>query len=96
MASKRKLKKQVAQLAVQLYEEAILLHSLSTPEVAEQVDTLIDELIVFTDDTLRRIHKPDGKDTPALVRAYYRKLRSDIATKEQDFNERLTAFITAE
>lgn len=96
MASRRKLKKQVVQLVGQIYEDAVLLQQLSTQTVQEQLDELIDDLIVFTDDTIRRIQHPDGKDTPKLIRSYYRKLRNDIAERETDFNDRIEALLTAE
>lgn len=96
MASRRKLKKQVVQLVGQIYEDAVLLQQLSTQTVQEQLDELIDDLIVFTDDTIRRIQHPDGKDTPKLIRSYYRKLRNDIAEREADFNDRIEALLTAE
>lgn len=93
MASRRKLKKQVVHLVGQLYEEALILLPLSNQAVAEQLETFIDDLIVFTDDTIRRIQHPDGKDSPALVKAYYRKVKADIRNKEEEFNQRLEALI---
>ena len=86
MASKRNLKKEVVNLAVALFDDAHLLRTLSTDENAKQLDSLMDEIIVFTDDTIRRVHRPDGKD-------YYRALRAYIATKESEFNDRLTTLI---
>ena len=53
----------------------------------------MDEIIVFTDDTIRRVHRPDGKDNPKLAKDYYRALRAYIATKESEFNDRLTTLI---
>ena len=93
MASKRNLKKEVINLAVALFDDAHLLRTLSTDENAKQLDSIMDEIIVFTDDTIRRVHRPDGKDNPKLVKDYYRALRAYIATKESEFNDRLTTLI---
>lgn len=93
MASKRKLKKEVINIAVALFEDAHLLRTLSTEEQAERLEQLMDDIIVFTDDTIRRVHRPDGKDNPKLVKAYYAQLRQHIATKEDEFNDRLTSLI---
>lgn len=93
MASKRKLKRDVVKLAIELYDEALLLHTLSTQETAEKLADLMDDIAVFTDDTLRRVQNPDGKDNPKLIKAYYRKLREDIALREDEFNDRLTALL---
>lgn len=94
MASKRKLKKEVVKLAGLLYEEAVLLRMLSTKESISKLDDLIDQIIVFTDDTIRRVQNPDGKDNPMLIKQYYRKLREDIKAKEQEYNTTITALIT--
>lgn len=93
MASKRNLKRDVVKLAIELYDEALLLHSLSTEETAEKLAELMDNIAVFTDDTLRRIQNPDGKDNPKLIKSYYRKLREDITQKEDEFNNRLTSLL---
>ncbi|MDY5857787.1 MAG: hypothetical protein SPK09_00960 [Porphyromonas sp.] len=93
MASKRKLKREVVNLVSELYDEAFLLYALSTGEAQAKLDELMDDILVFADDTIRRVQHPDGKDDPKLVKAYYRKLREDIARGEEAFNERLTSFI---
>ena len=51
--------------------------------------------MVFTDDTLRRIDHPDGKDNPKLVHAYYRSLRAHVATELAKLSERLDEFVEA-
>ena len=53
----------------------------------------MDDIMIFTDDTLRRIDHPDGKDTPALVKNYYRQLREHIQTSTQSISDRLDQFI---
>lgn len=93
MASRRKLKKEVINIAVALFEDAYLLRSVSTEEYADKLEELMDDIIVFTDDTLRRAHRPDGKDNSQLVKNYYKSLRQHISTKEDEFNDRLTALI---
>lgn len=90
MASKRQLKRELISIVSQLYNEALLLHQLSTPETQESLSSLMDDLLVFTDDTLRQIQNPDGKDNPKLIKAYYQRVRAHIATQEEQFNDRLT------
>lgn len=90
MASKRRLKKEVIFATTALFDEALLLRAFADKEEAAKIEELMDDLIVFTDDTLRRVQHTDGADNPKLVRAYYRKLRSDLANKVEAFNDRLT------
>lgn len=93
MASKRLLKKEIVQTSGFFFDTAVLIRSFATDEARESLSNLIDELIVFTDDALRRAHHPDGKDNKALVRAYYRTLRDDMAKFYTNFDERLDSFI---
>ena len=49
--------------------------------------------MVFTDDSLRRVTHPSGKDNPRLVKAYYKALRYYIATNLASLSERLDDFV---
>ncbi len=93
MASKRLLKKEIVQTSGFFFDTAVLIRSFASEEQREALNSLIDELIVFTDDTLRRAHHPDGKDNKALVRAYYRTLRDDMTKFYTNLDERLDDFI---
>ena len=94
MASKRQLKKEIILEVTQLFDEAIILRSLATGQSMElELEELMDDIMIFTDDTLRRIDHPDGKDTPALVKNYYRQLREHIHTSTQNISDRLDQFI---
>ncbi len=90
MASKRKLKKGFIALATELFNEALLFRAFTKVEEAEPLEQVMDELLIWTDDTIRRIAHPDGKDDPKLVKAYYSKLRNDIEERAVAFSEELT------
>lgn len=90
MASKRKIKKQIIDIASLLFEEALLLRAISDQNESDVLNDFMDDVMVFLDDSLRRAHNPDAKDNPLLLRAYYRKLREDINEAESAFNERLS------
>ncbi len=90
MASRRKLKKGFIALAIELFNEALLFRAFAKAEEAEPLEQVMDDLVVWTDDTIRRIDHPDGKDNPKLVKAYYAKLRSDIEERAVAFSEELT------
>lgn len=90
MASKRKLKKEFIKLAKQLFDEGLLFRHFAQEESLEKCDTVLDDILVWTDDVIRRIGRPDGSKDSKLVRAYYRALRSDINQKSEEFDTRLT------
>lgn len=93
MASKRKLKKEVVELSSWLFADAVVLRLLSEGDIRLALGELMDDIMVWTDDTLRRVAHPDGKDNPKLVKAYYRKLRADIEQKSSELEARLTSFV---
>ena len=90
MASQRYLKKIIIAEVMRLFDEALIIRAVSSSEAMEtEIEDLMDDLMVFTDDTLRRVDHPDGK----VVKAYYRGLRSHIATELMSFSERLDQFV---
>lgn len=94
MASQRYLKKIIIAEVMRLFDEALIIRAVSSSEAMEtEIEDLMDDLMVFTDDTLRRVDHPDGKDNPKLVKAYYRGLRSHIARALMSFSERLDQFV---
>lgn len=93
MASKRSLKKQFISLANFFFEQGLLLRTFASQEQVAQVDEILDEIIVWTDDTIRRIGNPDAKDNPKLVHAYYQALRQAISEHAAQIDERLTQFL---
>ena len=58
-----------------------------------EIEDLMDDIMVFTDDSLRRVTHPSGKDNPRLVKAYYKALRYYIATNLASLSERLDDFV---
>lgn len=95
MASKRLLKKEITTAAASLFDEALLLRLFADAEGKDRIEEIMDDIIVFTDDALRRAHHTDGADNPKLVRAYYSRLRSDIDAAVEAFDARLTAVLEA-
>lgn len=96
MASKKDFKKEVIADVMRLFDEALILRSVSSSEAMErEIEDLMDDIMVFTDDTLRRIDHPDGKDNPLLVRTYYRSLRAHVSSQLEQLSERLDAFVEA-
>ena len=96
MASKRQLKKDVIAEVTRLFDEALIIRSVADSEAMQrELEDLMDDIMVFTDDTLRRIDHPDGKDNPKLVHAYYRSLRAHVAAELAKLSERLDEFVEA-
>lgn len=78
MAKRRILKKEVADVAGELFAEALFC-SLYIPDAdKEKADQVMTRILDMQESFICRIGHPNGKDNPALVKAYYKKLKSDL------------------
>ena len=78
MAKRRILKKEISNVAGELFTEALVC-KLYIPGVnQEQADVLLTRILDMQDDFIVRAGHPDGKDNKKLVRNYYRKLREEL------------------
>lgn len=94
MASQRTLKKEIIAEVMRLFDEALIIRAVSASEAMQsEIEDLMDDIMVFTDDSLRRVTHPSGKDNPRLVKAYYKALRYYIATNLASLSERLDDFV---
>lgn len=94
MASQRILKKEIIAEVMRLFDEALIIRAVSGSEAMQsEIEDLMDDIMVFTDDSLRRVTHPSGKNNPRLVKAYYRALRYYISTQLTAFSERLDDFL---
>ena len=94
MASQRTLKKEIIAEVMRLFDEALIIRAVSASEAMQsEIEDLMDDIMVFTDDSLRRVTHPSGKDNPRLVKANYKALRYYIATNLASLSERLDDFV---
>ena len=79
---------------MRLFDEALIIRAVSASEAMQsEIEDLMDDIMVFTDDSLRRVTHPSGKDNPRLVKAYYKALRYYIATNLASLSKRLDDFV---
>jgi hypothetical protein len=57
---------------------------------------LIEEAVSMRNDFIDRVNNPDGKDNPALVKAYYSALRKDLLEKVDGYFEKLSSLAKSE
>ena len=81
MAKRRILKKSISYAAGDLFSEAIIAEQIIPDIDCEKVHLLMTRILDVEDDFVRRAGRPDGKDNPKLVKAYYKKLKEDINTE---------------
>ena len=80
MASRRKLKKTIKFVSFELITD-VYLRCLKSKDVDDQkIDNLVVNIMSLNREYVLRANRPDGKDNPQLVKAYFRKLFSDWQT----------------
>ena len=78
MASRRALKKDNNYLYSELLTECFKLSIISPKENHDKIEVLFNKIFLSSNDFIIRAGKPDGKDNPKLVKAYYKKLGQDL------------------
>ncbi len=77
MASRRKLKNTIKFVSSELITDVYFRCLLSKNVEEPKVDSLVEEIMTLEREYILRVNRPDGKDNPKLVKAYFRKLFSD-------------------
>ena len=77
MASRRKLKQTIRFVSSELITD-IYFRCLMSKEIDDQkIDNLVIDIMSLSREYILRANRPDGKDNPKLVKAYYSKLFAD-------------------
>lgn len=80
MASKRKLKKEINAVVLDLVGEYMMMRRFVPGVDPEKADAVLCKIIEIRNEYIRRIGANGGKDHK-LVAAYYKKLRSDFGLR---------------
>ncbi len=89
MASIKKIKKDIDYLFYELISDCFTFASVNPMESDEELSALISEAVQKRNEFVVRANNPDGKETPALVRAHYQKLNTDLFTTVEKLFDRL-------
>jgi len=74
MASRRKLKQTIQFVSSELITDIYFRCLMSKGVDDQKVDDLVVKVMALTREYILRVNRPDGKDNPKLVKAYFRKL----------------------
>jgi len=77
MASRRKLKRTIKFVSSELITDVYFRCLISKSVDDQKIDTLVEEIMSLEHKYVLRSNRPDGKDNPKLVKAYFRKLFAD-------------------
>ena len=92
MASIRQLKREIEFLSSQIIGDCVdLVQTFNGTET--EVLALIEEIVALHNSTVDKINNPDGKDNPALVKAFYRQLKNTYTTGINDAYKKLESLV---
>ena len=77
MASRKKLKKTIQFVTSELITDIYFRLLMSKDIENEKIDTLVVSIMALNKEFILRANRPDGKENPKLVKAYFRKLFFD-------------------
>lgn len=77
MASRRKLKRTIQFVSSELITDIYFRCLMSKNIDNKVVDDIVVEIMALNREFILRINRPNGKNNPQLVKAYFRKLFSD-------------------
>ncbi|MGB8357109.1 MAG: hypothetical protein WCD55_00690 [Bacteroidales bacterium] len=90
MASVKNLKKDIDFLFFEFISDCFLFTSIHTGEKRNEVQNLIEEAVSMRNEFIDRVNHPDGKDNPAIVKAYYTNLSKELMEKVDGYFEKLS------
>jgi hypothetical protein len=90
MASIKNLKKDIDYLFFELISDCFLFTSLHSGEKRNQVQDLIEAAVTMRNEFIDRANHPDGKDNPALVKAFYSALHRELLETVDSYFEKLS------
>ena len=89
MAKIRILKKNISNIAGELFTDAMLC-SLFIKEVdKDAAEAIMARIVEMEDSFIRRANRPDAKDNKALVKEYYKKLLIDLQAETDAIGKEL-------
>jgi gas vesicle protein len=81
MSSRRKLKKNINELMELLYIDCLFYKVYVVDADKDAADKVMTRIAETQDELIKRVSATEGKDVKGRVKAYYKKLRTDL--KEQ-------------
>jgi hypothetical protein len=90
MASIKSLKKDIDYLFFELISDCFMFTSLHDGPKKTEVQNLIEEAVASRNEMIDRANHPDGKENPAIVKAYFASLRKELLEKVDGYFERLS------
>lgn len=77
MASRRKLKNTIKFVSSELITDIYFRYLMSKDMDNEKVENIVVDIMKLNNEFVLRVNRPDGKNNPKIVKAYFRKFYAD-------------------
>ncbi|MDH6341182.1 hypothetical protein M2480_000332 [Parabacteroides sp. PFB2-12] len=78
MAKRRTLKRDISYIAGELFTEVLVAKMLVSKIDQGAADIVLTRILDMQDEYIKRVSHPGGKDNKKVVKAYYKKLVTDL------------------
>ncbi len=89
MASKKHLKKDLNFLIDEVIGTCLMHQTLNKGKKEKELDEIINEMLIFREEMLEKVNKPNISETDNNMRTYYRNLYSDLLKKVNNTFDKL-------
>lgn len=93
MASIKELKKDIEYLTYEVISDCYAFMHLYPGKNEDEVINIINETVAMRNDLIERVNHPDGKDNPKLVKDHFKKIRTDLFKKVDEFFQELSKLV---
>ena len=90
MAKRRHLKKDIEYLIYEVISDCFTLLQSKKEVDQEELVGIISDAEALGNEMIARVNNPDGKDNPAITKAYYKKIKNDLLTGVDDLFKRVS------
>lgn len=95
MASKRDLKKDIDYLVYEILSDCFIFSDLHPDHKTEEISAIISEAVELRNDLIARVNNPDGRNNPAVLKAFYKAVEKDLHNGVDALFVRLSAATSA-
>lgn len=91
MASKKNLKKDINFLADDIAGTCMMHQSIGNSKNKEELDQIIEEIILFRDEIIKKINEPELPESSKNLRTYYREIYQQFLKKVDETYDKINS-----
>ena len=90
MASIKDLKKDIDYLVYEVISDCFTMMSVQPLDKSDELAEIVSDAVQLRNELFSRVKHPGGKDNPAVLKSYYRQVRTDLLSGIDELFVRLS------